>query len=409
MARKNSEVNPLVKQLIEENKIKSADDAQDFMKNMFKDMVNILMQAEFDESIGYNKYDRESSANTTNSRNGYNSKQVNTSLGKVQVDIPRDREGQFEPTVVPKYSRDISDIEDKIISMYGRGMTISEINAHLEEIYGLTFSATQISRITDRVFEEIDNWKNRPLQKCYPFVFMDAIHFNIKSNGKVSNRAAYVVLGIDLEGKKDILSIVIGENESSKFWLKVVDELRTRGIEDIFTVSIDGLKGFSDAVLTIFPETKIQRCMVHQIRNTLRYMNYQDRKSYAQQLKSIYNATNAECAFEALEALKNDLPEFAPALRSWYTNWSELSHFFNFPMEIRKMIYTTNIIESLNSQFRKVSNSRSVYPSEDALLKVLFLSSKNIMKKWNQKVRGWEGILRMLSIEYGERLEKYLK
>ncbi|MGL5761503.1 MAG: IS256 family transposase, partial [Cetobacterium sp.] len=347
--------------------------------------------------------------NTTNSRNGYNSKQVNTSLGKVQVDIPRDREGQFEPTVVPKYSRDISDIEDKIISMYGRGMTISEINAHLEEIYGLTFSASQISRITDRVFEEIDNWKNRPLQKCYPFVFMDAIHFNIKSNGKVSNRAAYVVLGIDLEGKKDILSIVIGENESSKFWLKVVDELRTRGIEDIFTVSIDGLKGFSDAVLTIFPETKIQRCMVHQIRNTLRYMNYQDRKSYAQQLKSIYNATNAECAFEALETLKNDLPEFAPALRSWYTNWSELSHFFNFPMEIRKMIYTTNIIESLNSQFRKVSNSRSVYPSEDALLKVLFLSSKNIMKKWNQKVRGWEGILRMLSIEYGERLEKYLK
>ena len=245
--------------------------------------------------------------------------------------------------------------------------------------------------------------ENRPLQKCYPFVFMDAIHFNIKSNGKVSNRAAYVVLGIDLEGKKDILSIVIGENESSKFWLKVVDELRTRGIEDIFTVSIDSLKGFSDAVLTI------QRCMVHQIRNTLRYMNYQDRKSYAQQLKSIYNATNAECAFEALEALKNDLPEFASALRSWYTNWSELSHFFNFPMEIRKMIYTTNIIESLNSLFRKVSNSRSVYLSEDALLKVLFLSSKNIMKKWNQKVRGWEGILRMLSIEYGERLEKYLK
>lgn len=193
-------------------------------------------------------------------------------------------------------------------------MTISEINAHLEEIYGLTFSASQISRITDRVFKEIDNWKNRPLQKCYPFVFMDAIHFNIKSNGKVSNRATYVVLEIDLEGKKDILSIVIGENESSKFWLKVVDELRTRVIEDIFTVSIDGLKGFSDAVLTIIPETKIQRCMVHQIRNTLRYMNYQDRKSYVQQLKSIYNATNAECAFEALEALKNDLPEFAQLL-----------------------------------------------------------------------------------------------
>ena len=209
MARKNSEVNPLVKQLIEENKIKSTDDAQDFMKNMFKDMVNILMQAEFDESIGYDKYDRESSANTTNSRNGYNSKQVNTSLGKVQVDIPRDREGQFEPTVVPKYSRDISDIEDKIISMYGRGMTISEINAHLEEIYGLTFSASQISRITDRVFEEIDNWKNRPLQKCYPFVFMDAIYFNIKSNGKVSNRSTYVVLGVDLEGKKDIFTVFI--------------------------------------------------------------------------------------------------------------------------------------------------------------------------------------------------------
>ncbi|MGL5126577.1 MAG: IS256 family transposase [Fusobacteriaceae bacterium] len=408
MAKRNSEVNPFIKKLIEDNDIKSAGDAQMFMKDIFKDMVNFLMKAEFDESIGYGKYERESEPESTNYRNGYNTKNVNTSLGKVQIEVPRDREGKFEPQIVPKHSRDISDMEDKIISMYGRGMTISEINSHLEDIYGLTLSSSQISRITDKVFEELESWKNRPLKACYPFVFMDAIHFNVKTNGKILNRAAYVILGIDTEGKKDILSIVIGENESSKFWLKVVDELRNRGVEEIFSVSIDGLIGFSDAILTIYPQTKIQRCIVHQIRNTLKYMNYKDRKYYAQKLKNIYNATNEMLAYEALEALKEEHPEYAPSLRGWYNNWAELSYFFNFPLEIRKLIYTTNIIESLNSQFRKVSNSRSIYPTEDSLLKVLYLASKNITKKWSQKIRNWEKILRILVIEYGDRLEKYL-
>lgn len=406
MAKKLNSENPLVKHLIQENNIKTAADAQFLLKNLFKDMVNVLLEAELDETLGYEKYER--SENADNSRNGYNKKNVNTSLGKIQLNIPRDRNGEHEPIVIPKHSRDISDMEEKIISMYGRGMTTTDINEHLEEIYGVTFSTTQISRITDKVFEELESWRNRPLKSCYPFVFLDAIHFNVRTGGKVLNRAVYVILGIDLEGNKDILSITIGENESSKYWLKVIDELRSRGVEDILMVSIDGLSGFKDAIHTIYPETKVQRCIVHQIRNTLKYMGYVERKEFAPLLKDIYKANTAEIAYESLEKLKDEYPQFAPALRSWFNNWDELSYFFNFPEEIRKLIYTTNIIESLHSQFRKASSARSVYPTDDALLKVLYLSCINITKKWSQRIRGWERILRMLTFEFGDRIEKHI-
>ena len=406
MARKSRNVNPLVKRIFEENDINNIAEAQSVMKDMFKDMVSLMLEAEMDETLGYSKHER--AAKSDNFRNGYNDKKVKTSLGEIELDIPRDRKGTFKPQIVPKYSRDISDIEDKIISMYGRGMSTTDINEHLEEIYGLSFSSTQISRITDKVMEEANQWKTRPLKECYPFVFLDATHFNVKTNGKVINKAAYVIVGIDLEGKKDILSITVGENESSKFWLKEIDLLRSRGVEEIFIASVDGLPGFKEAIQAIFPETKIQRCIVHQIRNTLRFLNYKERKAFAQELKDIYKAADAEAGFSALERLKSDYPEYSPALKTWYNNWNELSHFFEYPQEIRKIIYTTNIIESLNSQFKKVSRSKAVFPTDDSLQKILYLASKNTVKKWTQKIRGWEKILRMLAVIYPEKTNKYL-
>jgi transposase-like protein len=406
MSRKVKNVNPLVKKIFQENDIQNIADAQSLMKDMFKDMVSLMLEAEMDETLGYSKYER--NTNTDNSRNGNNQKKVKTSLGEVELDIPRDREGTFEPQVVPKYSRDISDIEDKIISMYGRGMSTTDINDHLEEIYGMSFSSTQISRITDKVIEESNQWKSRPLKACYPFIFLDATHFNVKTNGKVINKAAYIIVGIDLEGKKDILSITVGENESSKFWLKEIDILRSRGVEEIFIASVDGLPGFKEAINTIYPNTKVQRCIVHQIRNTLRFLNYKERKLFAQELKDVYRAHDAESGFSSLERLKKEYPEYSPALKSWYDNWNELSHFFDYPQEIRKIIYTTNTIESVNSQLKKVSRSKAVFPTDDSLQKVLYLASKNMLKKWTQKIRGWEKILRMLVVVYPEKMDKYL-
>lgn len=406
MSRKVKNVNPLVKKIFQENDIQNIADAQSLMKDMFKDMVSLMLEAEMDETLGYSKYER--NTNTNNSRNGNNQKKVKTSLGEVELDIPRDREGVFEPQVVPKYSRDISDIEDKIISMYGRGMSTTDINDHLEEIYGMSFSSTQISRITDKVIEESNQWKSRPLKACYPFIFLDATHFNVKTNGKVINKAAYIIVGIDLEGKKDILSITVGENESSKFWLKEIDILRSRGVEEIFIASVDGLPGFKEAINTIYPDAKVQRCIVHQIRNTLRFLNYKERKLFAQELKDVYRAHDAESGFSSLERLDKEYPEYSPALKSWYDNWNELSHFFEYPQEIRKIIYTTNTIESINSQFKKVSRSKAVFPTDDSLQKVLYLASKNMLKKWTQKIRGWEKILRMLVVVYPEKMDKYL-
>ena len=325
MSRKVKNMNPLVKKIFQENDIQNIADAQDLMKEMFKDMVSLMLEAEMDETLGYSKYER--SSKTENSRNGHNQKKVKTSLGEVELDIPRDRDGSFEPAVIPKYSRDISDIEDKIISMYGRGMSTTDINNHLEEIYGMSFSSTQISRITDKVMDEANQWKSRPLKACYPFVFLDATHFNVKTNGKVINKAAYIIVGIDLEGKKDILSITVGENESSKFWLKEIDILRSRGVEEILIASVDGLPGFKEAINTIYPDTKVQRCIVHQIRNTLRFLNYKERKLFAQELKDVYRAHDAESGFSSLERLNKKYPEYSPALKSWYDNWNELSHF----------------------------------------------------------------------------------
>lgn len=407
MAKKRRrEVDPLIAEIMDKYNIENVLDLQSIMKDLLKDGVSVLLNSEMDETLGFSKHQR--SSNKTNTRNGYNSKRVKTSLGEIDFDIPRDRNAEFDPQIIPKHSRDISEIDNKIISMYSRGMSVSSINEHLEEIYGISYSGSQISRITDKVIGKMEDWKNRPLKSCYPFVFMDAIHFNVRSNNKIVKKAAYVIIGIDLEGKKDILSITIGENESSKFWLKELDSLKLRGIKEILIMSVDNLKGFSEAIIAVFPETKIQKCIVHQIRNTMKYLNYKERKAFAQELKSVYTAIDEPSGYSALETLKDKYPDYNVALRSWYTNWSELSEFFNYPAEIRKIMYTTNIIESLNSSFRRTTKARNIFPTDQSLMKLLYLSSENITKKWTQKVRGWESILRMLSIEFEDRLEGHL-
>ena len=400
------EVNPLVAEIMGKHDVRNIVDLQSIMKDLLKEGVSMLLDSEMEETLGFSKHQR--SANKNNARNGYNSKRVKTSLGEIDFDIPRDRNADFDPQVIPKHSRDISEIDGKIISMYSRGMSVNSINEHLEDIYGLSYSGSQISRITDKVIQKMEDWKNRPLKTCYPFIFMDAIHFNVRSNNKIVKKAAYVIMGMDLEGKKDILSITIGENESSKFWLKELDLLKLRGVQEILIMSVDNLKGFSEAIKAVFPDTKIQKCIVHQIRNTMKYLNYKERKAFAQELKSVYTALDEPSGYRALEALKDKYPDYGVALRSWYTNWSELSEFFNYPAEIRKIMYTTNIIESLNSNFRRTTKTRNIFPTDQSLMKLLYLSSENITKKWTQKVRNWEKILRMLVIEFEERLEGHL-
>lgn len=400
------EVNPLVAEIMDKHDVRNIVDLQSIMKDLLKEGVSMLLDSEMEETLGFSKHQR--SANKNNARNGYNSKKVKTSLGEIDFDIPRDRNADFDPQVIPKHSRDISEIDGKIISMYSRGMSVNSINEHLEDIYGLSYSGSQISRITDKVIQKMEDWKNRPLKTCYPFIFMDAIHFNVRSNNKIVKKAAYVIMGMDLEGKKDILSITIGENESSKFWLKELDLLKLRGVQEILIMSVDNLKGFSEAIKAVFPDTKIQKCIVHQIRNTMKYLNYKERKAFAQELKSVYTALDEPSGYRALEALKDKYPDYGVALRSWYTNWSELSEFFNYPAEIRKIMYTTNIIESLNSNFRRTTKTRNIFPTDQSLMKLLYLSSENITKKWTQKVRNWEKILRMLVIEFEERLEGHL-
>lgn len=400
------EVNPLIAEIMDRHEVRNIVDLQSIMKDLLKEGVSMLLDSEMEETLGFSKHQR--SSNKNNARNGYNSKKVKTSLGEIDFDIPRDRNADFDPQVIPKHSRDISEIDGKIISMYSRGMTVSSINEHLEDIYGLSYSGSQISRITDKVIQKMEDWKNRPLKTCYPFIFMDAIHFNVRSNNKIVKKAAYVIIGMDLEGKKDILSINIGENESSKFWLKELDSLKLRGVQEILIMSVDNLKGFSEAIKAVFPDTRIQKCIVHQIRNTMKYLNYKERKAFAQELKSVYTAIDEPRGYSALESLKDKYPDYGVALRSWYTNWPELSEFFNYPAEIRKIMYTTNIIESLNSNFRRTTKTRNIFPTDQSLMKLLYLSSENITKKWTQKVRNWEKILRMLVIEFEDRLEGHL-
>jgi transposase-like protein len=343
---------------------------------MFKDMVQALLNVEMTEHLGYERSDARSKK-TDNSRNGSYTKKLKTENGEIQIEIPRDRDGEFEPKIIPKFKTKTSDLERKIISMYAKGMTTSDISEHISDLYlGSDVSATFISQVTDKVLPIAREWQARALDKVYPVVFFDAIHYKVREDGKVVSKAVYVSMAINLEGKRDVLGFYIGDAESSKFWLQVFSDLNNRGIQDILIACVDGLKGLPDAIKTIFPKTEIQLCIVHQIRNSFKYVGSTNQKEFAKDLKLIYTAFSEDHAKLELNNLKNKWGEKYPiVIRSWENNWVNLANFFQYTAPIRKMIYTTNIIEGYNRQLRKVTKNRGVFPTDDSLFKLLYLAT----------------------------------
>ena len=397
----------LIKEIVRKGNFNSAADIQEALKDLMKEFIQESLEAELDSQLGYEKYEKKEDCD--NSRNGYSKKKVKSSFGEIELDIPRDRNSEFQPKIVPKYSRDISNIEEKVISMYGLGMSTRDINKHIQEIYGVDISAEMVSKITDKIIPLIEEWQNRPLEEVYYFTFLDAVHFHVKEDKAIVKKAAYIVLGVNSEGKKDVLGIYIGGNESAKFWLSVLNDLRNRGVKDILIASVDSLTGFSEAIKTIFPHTDIQRCIIHQIRYTLSFVSYKEKKEFAKDLKEIYTAPNEETGFSALEELKEKWSKKYPyALKSWENNWSELRTFFKFSPEIRRIMYTTNAIENLNRIYRKVTKTRSSFPTDMALMKLLYLSTINLTEKWKTGyAKDWHLIKGQLAIEYEERLKGF--
>ena len=392
----------VIKDMIEMYDIRTAEDIQEALKDLLGETLEVMLEEEMNEHLGYEKYQR---SDTANYRNGTKSKKVRSSLGDVEIDVPQDRQSSFEPEVVKKRQKDISDIERKIISLYAKGMTTRQISDTIYDIYGADVSEGLVSDITDKILDEIETWQHRPLEEVYPVMYIDATHFSVRDNGIVKKLAAYVVLGISKDGIKEILTITIGNNESSKYWLGVLNELKNRGVKDILIVCADGLTGIKEAINAAFPNTEYQRCIVHQVRNTLKYVSYKDRKEYANDLKEIYSAPDEKTAHQIMmdvtEKWKDKYPN---SMKSWDANWDAICPLFKFSPEVRKVIYTTNAIESLNARFKKLNRQRSVFPSDTALLKSMYLATLEITKKWYLPVRNWGRIYGELSIMYGDRI-----
>lgn len=401
--KENNKGKEILKILQENYEIETAQDLSGAIKDLFKDALQQMMNAEFDSSMGYSKYDKK--IEKTNYRNGTTKKNLKSEFGEFEFETPRDRNGDFEPKIVPKNKRDVSGIEDKIISLYGRGLSTREINDQIQDLYGIEVSSTMVSNITDQILPEIREWQNRPLDDVYPIVFIDAVHFSVRQDNQVVKKAAYIVLGVDKEGTKDILGIWIGENESAKFWLGVLNDLKQRGIKDILIICSDGLTGIKQAIETAFPKTIQQRCIVHMIRNSVKFVYYKDKKSFCSDLKTIYTAKNEKDGYDNLQKVKEKWKSKYPnSLKNWEENWDAICPFFAYSDSIRKIMYTTNTIESLNRQFRKYTKTKAVFPTDDSLMKCLYLSTKNITKKWTTRYGSWDLILSELSIMFDGRI-----
>jgi len=374
------------------------------LQRLLKNMIQELLEKEMEETLGYQKHSVKGNK-SGNSRNGFNSKTVKSSLGALDLEVPRDRNGEFEPKLIKKRQTDISSFDDKIISMYARGMSTRDIQDHIEEIYGVEISPTMVSNITNKVVDVANEWQCRPLDEIYSVIFFDAIHYKVRESGAIICKAAYTCLGINLEGKKEILGIWIGESEGAKFWLNVCTELQNRGVKDILIACIDGLKGLPDAIQTIYPKVDIQLCVIHMIRNTSRYVPHKYIKEYMKDLKLVYKAATEKEAEDNLLKLQEKWEKKYPlSVTPWVNNWDNIKTFFQFPEVIRRVIYTTNAVESLHRQFRKVTKSRAVFPSNQALFKILYLTAKQIGKKWTASVRDWRTIISYFAIHYGERV-----
>lgn len=401
MARKD---NSKLKELIAEYGIKDLNDVHEFVKMLTAETIQAALDSELDNELGYSKYDYKNKQ-TSNSRNGYSPKTVQGSMGEVEIQVPRDRDGEFEPQLVKKHQTDISAIEDKIIFLYSQGVSTREIQKTMQEMYGINVDDSRVSKITDKILPLIKEWQERPLQSVYAMVILDAVHYNVRDNGIVTKKAAYVAIGTDLEGRKDVLGIWLGANESSKYWLSVLNGLKNRGVSDILIASVDGLSGFVDAIHAAFPKTEVQRCIIHQIRSSCRYVSYKDIKQFTADLKPVYKAATEETALAALDEFEAKWGTKYPlGVKSWRANWTELSTMFKYPPEIRKLIYTTNAIENFNRQLRKVTKTKSAFVSDDALMKLLYLTTMQIVDKWTMPIRDWGMILDNLMIYFGDRV-----
>lgn len=374
------------------------------LKQLTKAILERALESELTHQLGYSKNSPEG-RNSGNSRNGKGSKTLKTDHGELTISTPRDRNSEFDPQIIKKGQRRFTGFDDKILSMYARGMTTRDIQAHLQDIYGVEVSADLVSTVTDSVMEEVREWQNRPLEALYPIVYFDAVRMKVRDEGQVMNKAAYLAIGVGLDGLKDVLGIWLEKTEGAKFWLKVITELQNRGVRDILIACVDGLKGFPEALESVYPKTEVQLCIVHMVRNSLRFVSYKHRKQLAAALKEIYRAPTEEQAEEALLELEKDWDERYPMVsKSWRNNWTRITPFFAYPPEIRKVIYTTNAIESLNNSLRKVTRNRNSFPNDEAAIKLLYMALKNIAKKWTMPLQGWPQAVNQFSVRFGDRL-----
>lgn len=392
----------IIQQLFQEYTIEKPNDIQDALKDLLGGTIKEMMESEMDEHLGYSKSER---SDSENARNGYKPKQMNSSYGSFQIDVPQDRQSSFKPQVVKKRQKDISAIDQKIISMYAKGMTTKQISETIEDIYGFDASEGFISDVTDKILPQIEEWQCRPLASVYPIIFIDAIHFSVRHDNIVRKLAAYVVLGINEDGYKEVLALEVGENENSKYWLGVLNGLKNRGVQDILILCSDGLTGLKEAIVAAFPKTEHQRCIVHMVRNTLKYVANKDMKNFARDLRMIYTAPDEKNAVRRLEEVdKKWTSQYPAAMKRWHDHWDVITPIFKFSIDVRTAFYTTNAIESLNSSYRRLNRQRSVFPSSQALLKAVYLSTFEAAKKWTMPLRNWGKVRGELVIMYPDRL-----
>jgi len=397
---KNKEI---MNYILENYNVQSADDVAEALKDMFKDTIQGMMNAEFDSSMGYEKSDNK--IIKSNYRNGASKKNVKSKFGEFELEVPRDRNNEFEPMIVPKHQRNISGIEDKIINLYARGLSTREISEEIEDIYGIEMSHTMVSNITDTIMPKIKEWQYRPLQSVYPIIFIDAVHFNVKEDNRIIKKAAYIILGVTCDGFKEVLGIWIGENESAKFWLGTFNDLKNRGVKDVLIICSDGLTGIKEAISAAFPNVMQQRCIVHLIRNSVKFVSYKHLKEFCNDLRTIYQSVDEKQAKENLDKVKKKWKDIYPtSLRVWEDNWDAICTLFNYSKELRHIMYTTNAIESLNRTYRKYTKTKGVFPNDDGLLKSLYLATMNVQKKWTTRYKNWDIIYNELSILYPGRI-----
>ena len=393
----------LLKEYVQSQKFTSTAEIMQAMKEMFRDVIQTVMEVEMDEDLGRERCQRSEQPEDEprNYRNGYTRKTVKTQLGEVEIKVPRDRQGAYEPKIIGKYDRNAEGMEEKILSLYACGMSQRDIAEQIKELYDVEISPELVTKISEKIMPEVTAWQNRPLEKVYPFVFMDAIHYKVKEDHRYITKAAYVVLGITLDGRKDILGVWIGENESSKFWLNVLNELKSRGVMEVYLFCTDGLCGMMQAIEAVYPGNRLQRCIVHQIRASTRYVSYKDIKPVVADLKKIYTAVTLEEAEQNLrDFAERWRKQYPSCVKSWEENWDVLNTFFEYPLEIRKIIYTTNIIEGLNRQFRQITKNKPSFTNDDSLRRMLYLASQRIVKHWHARCQNWDLVLSQLELMF---------